>query len=958
MAGIELTASASMKGNPVTQVLARLRSADRAWQKQRATALFLRHWKWLLLAVTSLLVADIILHLDGHQRLMLDLALVIAALGALAWLLSYAWCRVNPPERIARLLESRSPALGSKLINLLHLREKFLVQPHESPLTRSMAEQAVKDAATDVGHVSFLSLTKEPGMNRLAWHALAPSLGFVVLATIFFMPFLRTLVRFLDPLGDHPPYSLTRLWVEEPSAEHPSVLYGGSFLIKARWTGHDPKELFLTAQPPGRPEDEITLPLMAQEPGLFVQQLENVRTDLLLRVHTRNHWSTSPMARLAVVLTPQFASATLAVKPPAYTALPEKKTPFNFAGATALKGSRVTFTLRSNRPLKEGRLHLATAAGQPQIIALSVGAKPQEVSGSFTAEASGRMTFTLVDADGIPSDDMKTSSFTVTHDLVPTVAVVEPPRDGFLVEGYTMTARATASDDYGLKLLRMQIMRGSSPERPGEHRHDKPVLSDAVEIPLQERFFPALQAGEVISFYAEAIDNHPDPPHVAHSEVRKLTVISRADYNDFLRQENTIADLEAKYEDLFQQLRELLENQKELAAAARETEGKLAEKPGDAALQKEQQSQREAQSELNKKLLKFAQNMDKFVSDMPLYDVEKDFQQQLSEQASGIRESVAKNERDMGEPNSLMSRAAREHHDRMAGAQKQTESQIEKAIADAAELQEMVDDFSRFEELYRRQDQLAQQMSSYHQQVRLSDEDRLAVESLGVEQREIGGEITELVQKLNSDAEKNAAMFPKASNSCRNLAAAMTGARMNHLASEAAARMMKGDGQGGHAGAVRLSEAMAALFGECNSGQQNAGGELDTCLGLSHCKNPGRTAQQMAMSRKFGRGKSMNGQGAGMGGRRTGEDASGGAAVYGMESKLGRVKNGPGNGQAPTGPDASASAIVTSNTVNSPSAQVNRATDAVSISTTLEQYRALTDAYFDRITGKKEEKKP
>jgi hypothetical protein len=947
-----------MKGNPVTQVLARLRSADRAWQKQRATVLFLRHWKWLVLAVASLLVADIILHLDGRQRLMLDLAFVIVALGALAWLLSFAWWRVNPPERIARLLESRSPALGSKLINLLHLREKFLSEPHESPLTRSLAEQAVNDAAADAGRVSFLPLTKEPGMNRLAWHALAPSLGFVVVAVIFFMPFLTTLVRFLDPLGDHPPFSMTRLWVEEPSAENPSVLYGGNFLVKARWTGHDPKELFFTAQPPDRPDDAFTLPLMAQGPGLFVQQLENVRTDLELRVHTRNHWSTSAMARLAVVLTPQFASATLAVAPPVYTTLPEKTTAFNFAGATALKGSRVTFTLRSNRPLKEGRLHLATAAGQPQMIALAVGATPQEVSGSFAAEASGRMTFTLVDVDGIPSDDVKTSSFTVTHDLAPTVAVVEPARDGFLVEGYSMPVRATASDDYGLKLLRMQIMRGSSAERPVEHRHDKPALSDAVEVPLRERFFPALQAGEVISFHAEAIDNHPDPPHVAHSEVRKLTVISRREYNNILRRENTIADLEAKYEDLFQQFRELLEKQKQLAAAAGETEKKLAEKPGDAALQKQQDSQRETQAKLNKELLKFSQSMEKFVSDMPLYDVEKDFQQQLAEQASGIRESVAQNERDMRGTGAVMSRAAREHHDRMAGAQEQTESQIEKAIADAAELQEMIDDFSRFEELHRRQEQLTQQMSSYQQHVRLSDEDRLAVGSLGAEQREIGGEITELVQKLNSDADKNAAKFPKASNSCRKLAAAMTNARMNHLASEAAARMMKGDGQGGHAGAERLLEAMAALFGECNSGQQNAGGELDTCLSLNHCKNPGRTSQQMAMSRKFGRGGAMNGQERGMGGYRTGDDSSGGAAVYGMESKLGRVNNGPGDGQAPTNPNAPAQAIVTSNTVDSEPAQVNRATDAVSAATTLEQYRALTDAYFDRITGKKEEKKP
>lgn len=949
-----------MKTDFTAQVLARLRSADRAWHQQRATVLLLQYWKWLVLAVALLLVADILLHLDARQRLMLGVGFIVALVAAGLWLLHCAWWRTSPLERVARLLETRCPELGSKLINLLHLREKFLTEPHQSALTRALAEQAVDDAAKEANQVPFLPLTKEPGMKRLAWHALIPSALFVLLAAVFAVPFIMTLERYLDPLGDHPPFSLTRLWMAEPSPANASVLYGRTFVVKARWSGHDPKELFLTGHPPGRPDQAFTVPMMPQEPGLFAQHLENVRTELLLHVHTRNRWSVSPVSRLAVVLTPQYEQATLAVIPPAYTGLPEKSSTFTFNGATALKGTKVAFTLRSNRPLKEGRLQLATASGPPQIIALKTvdPAKANEVTGAFIAEASGRMTFGLVDVDGIPSDEVKTSSFTVTHDLAPTVAIAEPAQDGFLVEGYRINARATASDDYGVKLLRVHLMRNDSAEQPVERRFDKVTRSEAIDVPLQDRFFPPLRAGDVVSLFAEGMDSHPSPPHVSRSEVRKLVVIGREDYNDLLRREHTIADLEAKYEDLFEDFRKLLAQQEALSKTAAALDKKLQEKPDDAAAQQQRDALRQTQEKLNKELLSFADNLEKFVSDMPLYDVEKDFQQQLAEQAAGIRQSVAQNQQDLQSPESKMSQAAQEHHDRMAGAQEKSESQIEKAIAEAAELQELMNNFSRFEELFHQQEQVSQQAMAYRDKAPLDETDQAAVQSLGAGQRDIGEQLRELEAKLGADAVKHAAKFPKASNSCRQLAAAMSDARMDYLASQASGKMMKGDGKGGHDGAERLREAMAALFGECNGGQQNASNELDTCLSLNHCKNPGNTAKQMAMSRKFGQGRSMNGQGAGMGGMRSGDTASGGAAVYGMESKLGRVNNGPGEGETPPSPGAPSQPVVTSSAVNQDPAQVSRATDAVPAATVLEQYRSLTDAYFDRITGKKKEEKP
>ena len=951
-----------MKTDDPFPVLTRLRKADRDWQKQRAAVLLLRWWKWPVLVVTAMLVADVVFHLEGRHRLGLDILLIAACLGSLVWLLHFALWHRNPPERTARLLESREPELGSKLINLLHLHDKFLAAPETSPLTRELAEQAVQDASHGVAHVPFLPLAKEPGMRRAGWQAVVPSLVFGVLALGFAPAFLATVVRYLDPAGDHPPYSLTRLWIAEPAGDDASVLYGGSLMVKARWLGHDPKELFISAYPPGKPEQVTTVPMMPQEPGLFAQQLENVRTDLVLQVHTKGRWSTSAHRRVAVVLTPRFEHAQIAMAPPAYTGLPEKSAPFTFNGATALSGSRVTITLQSNRPLKEGRLQLATASGTPQTIALKADdpRQPGQVRGSFIATDSGRMTFGLEDIAGIPSDEVKTSAFTVTHDLPPSVSIVEPARDGYLVEGFPMTARITATDDYGLKSLRIHVLRFDKALRPVEKMYQDITLKDTVDLPLGDLFVPPLHADDIVSFFAEAVDNHPDPPHVTRSEVRRLQVINQGQYNDFLREEHSIADLEAKYDELFQDFQKLLQQQKALAEAAAETEKQQAAKPNDEALKKQQEQQRKEQEELNQKLTQAAEKMENFTNGNPLYDVEKDFQQMLNEQAQQVKDSVAKNRDAMQSPGSSVAKAAAEHHERMAGAEKQTEKQINQALADASRIQDMMDDFNHFQELYQQQEQLTQQMSAYREDPGTNENNKLAMQSLGAEQREIGSQLQALEQKLRADAEANKDKLPKASRSCLRLADAMNDAHMERLASQASTHMIKADGRRGHAGADLLREQMAGLFGECKGGQGNASEELDQALSLSHCNKPGATGRQMSMSRKFGRSGRMMGRGGSMGGFMNSSDPGGGShSVYGMESKLGRVHSGAGEGEAQDNATSTAQPVITSGPITDGPHQVNRSSDTVPATTILDQYRSLTDAYFNRITGpKKEEKKP
>ncbi len=76
-------------------------------------------------SVLAAFVADVALHLRAGWRL----GLLLAMSGAAAALLGVAWrvafVRRNRLEHIARFLETRAPALGSRLINLLQLQDQI-----------------------------------------------------------------------------------------------------------------------------------------------------------------------------------------------------------------------------------------------------------------------------------------------------------------------------------------------------------------------------------------------------------------------------------------------------------------------------------------------------------------------------------------------------------------------------------------------------------------------------------------------------------------------------------------------------------------------------------------------------------------------------------------------------------------------------------------------------------------
>ena len=965
--------------NETKNILDRLQAADRTHQKEAGGRFLLRGVKYFCALVIALFVADVILHLGAGWRLGLLLGVVgvvLATLGA-GWYLAFV--RKNRLEHIARFLETRDAALGSRLINLLQLQSQT-EDASLAPLTRALAKQAVENYDVELKATPLEKLAWTGELRHHLFRAAWVLAGFALVLAVFFRVSAVEFARFVDPFGDHPPYSFTRLEIVEPGLAGTNILYGKSFVVRVKSSGHQPKEVFLTSFPPGHPEQAVTVPMFDKGRVGFDQLLDNVRNELVIYAHTKDRVSLSKQSRIGVVLTPQLEKAFVRVAPPAYTGLkPEEKT-YVFKGVQALEGSEVRFRLQSNRPLRDGTIEITAGDQPPQRVQLTKSAE-NEVAGSIIAKESGRMRFTLTDIAGIPTQGDCEGALTVTHDLPPEVRMAEPERDAFVAMDFKVKARVEANDDYGLRTTRLHRGLNGFYSGPKASLYDAVVrnISETTELNIGKL---GVQPGDVISLFAEAVDTAPQP-HVARSQTVKLMVISVEDYNDFLREQTDLADTQAKYESLMDDLQELVEDQKKLGAASEKLKARLekADAKQRDALTRDLDNLLAKQNELNQKLNQHAGRMDSFVRENPIYDVEKELEKMLRDQAENIRRSAGTNNAAASEiakrssppegarqmSQEMLEEFKRESDNqiaRLGGAQQETEKKVVETLQDMSAMQELQKDFSQFEALYRAQQELASQSQAYNRAGELSREDQLALKELAATEKQVGDLLETLSDKLRDDAKTAEKLFPKAAASGKNLADKIDEARMPPLARDATGQMLAGNGEGSFRSADRLRSEMEKLFGECKGGNCPGGDELDQYLKLQRSMQPGKNFAQMSRSRKFGMaGKQGFGlaQGEGMMGNSGYAVADGSKLdVMGNEfapsrssataKQAARMGKGAGTlaGAGSAGETDKPDVIKGLN-------PINRQSGAVTAEAGVEEYNDVVEGYFKAITTKKKQ---
>ena len=955
-----------LKSRP--SLVRRLNAADRSYQGAKSRSFLCRSLSWLLAAILLFFALDVALHFDAGRRIAL-LLLFFAAVAVLLGVAFYIWrVRRNRVERVARLVETQEPRLGSKVINLLQLDEQ--TRDNALPeLTRQLAAQAVNEYERVLGPVNFIAIARLPRLRADVKKALLAAALFALVLAIFSRISSVELVRFADPLGDHPPYSFTQLTVTEPSEKGVHVIYNKSSLVQVQYAGHQPKEVFLSFYDPAHPGRTNTIEMFNKGRLGFWQQIDNIKSDLVVFAHTRDFHSISRKRQIGVILTPKLERAFVKVSPPAYTGLKPDENSFQFKEVRALQGSQVQFRLQSNRPLREGVIEWRSAGDELRKIPMTPSAE-NEVRAIFTADESGRMRFAMTDVDGIASEDLFEGSLTVTHDLPPEISVAEPDKDCFVSMDFKVTAKIEASDDYGLKTIRIHRALNGVYSAPTAVSYDT-IVRSATETVLFDFKELGVEPGDVISLFAEAIDTAP-APNLSRSQTINLTVISEEDYNTFVREQNDMSDIEAKYAELLDQFQDRIDEQKKIGEQIEQARQQLAKAPAKdkADLERQINDLIAKQSEVNSKLGKTADEMENFVRKKPVYDIESEYQNILSQKAQAIRDSTADNDRAMQSvarqkpgPEALaaLKEASEEQLKKLGALQEEAREQIEKTSQDLGQMQELLKDFNHFEQLFETQQALAEQNRAYNSSATLPREDQIALRQLAATEKGVEDELRELSDKLRKDAAAAETKFPKAAKSGRDLAGSIEKQRLPPLAGDATAAMLNAEGEKSSALSERLRSEMEKLFCQCQSQGQAQQDELDTYLKLQRKMNAGNTFRQMMQSRKFGGGQSKTaGKSAGQG-----QDGQGGSGyvissqppteVLGGETMLssGNAKN-PSSSKIGTGQGTSVQpeSLVQLEKAGALTGlkPVNRKSDAVTLEAPIDSYDEIVNKYFKAIT--------
>jgi ElaB/YqjD/DUF883 family membrane-anchored ribosome-binding protein len=973
-----------------------LDAAGRRMQRENAAKLALGSWPWLGGLAVALVTADVIFHPGSGLRFGLGISFLCVA-GAFLLAVLFVANRKRSQEHVAKILQDRAPHLGTKLLNALQLGQQARDEK-VSALTRELADGAVKGYAVEFEKAN-LQRYGSTGATRVALKR--AGLGAVGLLLLFGGAWDITRVvfpRFIDPYGDHPPFSFTRLEITEPTMDGTEVVYGQNVNISVVARGHEPSEVFISFHPPDRPDEAHSIPMFAKGDGKFSQQIEGVKTALVVRAHTKDHRSISTRRIIGVQKVPQLEKAFITTHFPEYTGKKPSETAFAFKAVRALSGSALSFRIQSNRPLKSGTIEFSAPDKSPVKFEMASVAE-KEISGGFTATESGKLRFSFTDIEGISAQGEWEAPLTVLKDLSPEVRIVEPGQDGFVTEEYRLKVAFESSDDFGVKTVRFH--------RAINDNYGEPVVETVgdVQTNLRRTYafalipnldaswnIPGLEAGvspkpaprllegeklvkvnpgDRLSFFAEVIDSSPEP-HMARSQIVTLTVISNEDYNQYLRERLDMADIAQKYTDLFNELHDLVDQQKALAETADKAKQELATAKDKEAAQKKLNELLAKQNELNQKLDKLADNMDDFVRDEPVYDLEAEFAQTLKEKAEAIRESTKANDEagkslaEKAEQANALSqlsdfeKAAKEQAERIGGkdAQKQ-EQEVAKTMEDLSELHEIIKGMNRFKELTQAQRELSEQMKPYRKTGTLTRDEQLALKEMAATQDQIRKELEAVAERLREDAKAAEESFPKAAQSARDLAQGIADIDAQRLAGKSANSMLEGKGEQSSELADRLAGEMESLFAEaCENPGEGVANEADQYFQLKRGMAGGSTFKQMMQSRKFGGSVGFGKRG----GQGEGEGGSGGfalsegtqAPVMGNENAISKDSRSSSNGMSRGGQPnkQGVSALEKSDTPAIASPQ-NRESDTVAGESDAGQYRGLVEQYFKAITAPK-----
>lgn len=428
----------------------------------------------------------------------------LALLGAAAWFVLRPGLRRVSDEQVALYIEEHEPGLGSLVVNAVE-------QAGVPGAERSLADRVVADAVAQLR-----DRDDGRGIDRRPLQQAGAGLGGLLAVGALFValgsPGLRQAVRTLlvpwEDAAAATPYAV----LVEPG--HATVARGGDQEIVARLRGFTTSQVEILYRTGAEPEWHRMAMAHDDSAAAFVFRLFDLTEPTEYVVEANG--VRSPVYRLNVADLPAVQRFSVEVRFPAFTGLPtERHDPGG--DLVALRGSRAAFAVTSTMPTTAGRL--VTTAGDTVVLRPGDGGV---LEGTLDLTQSLTYRFELQTSEGRYVEASLGYRIDLVDDRAPTVLIRKPGRDAQATAIEEVLTEAEAYDDYGVRRLALRFRVNGGEERTVVlAENGRREVSAAHTLFLEEW---TLQAGDVITYFAEATDNGPGAGQTTASDIYFLRI--------------------------------------------------------------------------------------------------------------------------------------------------------------------------------------------------------------------------------------------------------------------------------------------------------------------------------------------------------------------------------------------------------------------------------------------------
>ncbi|MBC7815349.1 MAG: hypothetical protein IAG10_00455 [Planctomycetaceae bacterium] len=779
---------------------------------------------WGCSAAIGLLLAgmwlDLVWDLSAAARLIAVLAAVIAGLTLLASFVARAIRRAQDAV-LARQLDETGET-GGEIVSGFELQTASSSTTTMVGLTHALAELAVVKAARRAAQIPLALVAPSQPVRRAAVSFGALSLGLILIAMLAPRLAGTEWLRFADPFGDHPPFSQTELRVEPGDAK---VRYGDGLDVFVTTAGPpvDELELVLRIGNSKTKLREEALPMFPDSPGRRRASVAAVTTPGQYFVRART--TRSHRFQLNVITVPQLEEVRFRVTPPAYTRDAPYEGPLPQGGLSALAGATVEVRARSNRPLSSGALEIVSGE-QHETVKLepvSADGDSHEVLGSWTIARPGTFQLKVTDVAGQDSRDSFTGTINVLKDQVPFVRLLEPAPQSLATPSITLPVVIAAEDDYGITKLQLfrslndsQALPLSLPTTsPPSRRHE-----EQTPLPLSAY---GLRPGDVIKLFARVEDNDPAGAKGSESPVAVIQIVSDEDLQQMVRTREGVDVLLSKYQQAQRRLEALQEEIEQLKK-------QLEKRDADGALSDEEKQSLE---KLAERIAEEAEAVRESAKHTLPYDIDKALNKELEKLAEQMEQAAEETKQAASQPGGKPSagKAAKkldEVQKKLAQERKEFKEGVNDPLDQLAQIYPLLEDQSRFVELYHRQRDLAERLAS------LKDRDNPEDPATKARMRELEDEQRknrEDLDALLNDIEEHASRLPdddpklkELAESAREFVEAVRGSGANQAMSDAESGLAEFSGTRGHGEAKHAADILEKFLSRCQGmGEQSEG---------------------------------------------------------------------------------------------------------------------------------------